>query len=88
VGVLLYPNPRRPRAEVVAAAEAGLRRFNAGKPGGSKVQRALVLPDGPDAAHGEITDKGYIAQALARTLRREAVVRLFADPPPAEVMVF
>jgi feruloyl-CoA synthase len=88
VGVLFYPNPKRPRAEVTAAVQAGLARFNAGKAGGSKVQRALVLPDGPDAAHGEITDKGYIAQALARTLRGEAVARLFAEPPPADVMVF
>jgi feruloyl-CoA synthase len=52
------------------------------------VRRALVLPDGPDAAHGEITDKGYIAQALARTMRAGAVQRLFSDPPPADVMVF
>ena len=78
----------RPRAEVVDAVQAGLQRFNASKAGGSKVRRALVLPDGPDAAHGEITDKGYIAQALARRLREGAVTRLFADPAPPDVMVF
>ena len=35
--------------------------------------RALVLPDAPDAASGEITDKGYIAQALARRAAPAAV---------------
>ena len=50
--------------------------------------RALVLPDAPRAAAGEITDKGYIAQALARGLRAEAIARLFADPPSSDVMVF
>jgi feruloyl-CoA synthase len=47
-----------------------------------------VLTDGPDAASGEITDKGYIAQALARSRRADSVTRLFADPPPSDVMVF
>jgi feruloyl-CoA synthase len=88
VGLLLYPHPALPRADVEAAARAGLSRFNAGAKGGGRVARALVLPDGPDAAHGEITDKGYIAQSLARTRRAADVQRLFADPPPPDVMVF
>jgi feruloyl-CoA synthase len=89
VGLLLYPNPRLPRTEVEAAARAGLEAFNArAKGSGGRVARALVLPDGPDAIHGEITDKGYIAQALARTRRAEAVARLFADPVSSDVMVF
>jgi len=89
VGLLLYPSPGRPRAEVEAAVRDGLARFNAAAQGaGSRIARALLLPDGPDAAHGEITDKGYIAQALARRLRAPAVVRLFADPCPPEVMEF
>ncbi|RAK60069.1 feruloyl-CoA synthase [Phenylobacterium hankyongense] len=89
VGLLLYPNPGLPRAEVEATAKAGLEAFNAhAKGAGGRVARALVLPDGPDAAHGEVTDKGYIAQPLARSLRAGAVARLFADPPPPDVMVF
>ncbi|MEO8114641.1 MAG: feruloyl-CoA synthase [Phenylobacterium sp.] len=89
VGLLLYPNPTLPRAEVVAAVRAGLAAFNArAKGAGGRVARALVLPDGPDAAHGEITDKGYIAQSLAHARRGEAVAQLFADPPPPDVMVF
>jgi feruloyl-CoA synthase len=89
VGLLLYPNPTLPRAEIEAAVRAGLTAFNArAKGSGGKVARALVLPDAPDAVHGEITEKGYIAQSLARTRRAEFVTRLFADPPSPEVMVF
>jgi len=89
VGLLLYPNPTMPRPEIEAAVRDGLARFNAqAKAAGGRVARALVLPDAPDAAHGEITDKGYIAQALARRLRADAAGRLFADPKPADVMEF
>ncbi|THD81993.1 MAG: feruloyl-CoA synthase [Phenylobacterium sp.] len=89
VGLLLYPNPSLPRPEVEAAARAGLAAFNArAKGAGGRVARALVLDSIPDAAHGEITDKGYIAQALARRLRAAAVAQLFADPPTSDVMEF
>jgi feruloyl-CoA synthase len=89
VGLLLYPNPKLPRAEVETAVREGLARFNArAKGSGGRVVRALVLESAPDAAHGEITDKGYIAQALARRLRAEALKRLFANPPPPDVMEF
>jgi feruloyl-CoA synthase len=89
VGLLLYPNPRLPNADVAAAARLGLEAFNARARGsGGRVARALVLPDAPDPVSGEITDKGYIAQALARQRRADAVSRLFADPPPPDVMVF
>jgi feruloyl-CoA synthase len=89
VGLLLYPNPRLSFDEVAAAVRAGLQAFNAKARGsGGRVDRALVLPDAPDPVSGEITDKGYIAQALARTRRAEAILRLFADPPPSDVMVF
>ena len=89
VGLLLYPNPTLPRAEVEAQVREAIARFNArAKGAGGRIARALVLETGPDAAHGEITDKGYIAQALARRLREAAVRRLFADPPPSDVMEF
>jgi feruloyl-CoA synthase len=47
-----------------------------------------VLPDGPDPGSGEITDKGYIAQSLARARRAPAVERLLAAQPSSDVMVF
>ncbi|MBI1200021.1 MAG: AMP-binding protein [Phenylobacterium sp.] len=89
LGLLLYPSPKHDRAAIEAAVRAGLAAFNArAKGSGGRIARALVLPDGPDAAAGEITDKGYIAQSLARTRRAAAIERLFADPPPPDVMVF
>jgi feruloyl-CoA synthase len=89
VGLLLYPDPRLAPDEIAAAVRKGLDAFNARARGsGGRVARALVLPDAPDPVSGEITDKGYIAQALARQRRGEAVARLFADPPTPDVMVF
>ena len=89
VGLLLYPNPTMQRDQIHAAVRAGLEAFNARSKGsGGKVARALVLPDAPDAASGEITDKGYIAQSLARVRRAEAADRLFAAPASSDVMVF
>ncbi len=89
VGLLLYPNPVMALADVIAAARTGLSAFNAkARSSGGRVARALVLPDAPDPISGEITDKGYIAQALARQRRAEAIQRLFADPVSSDVMVF
>ena len=89
VGLLLYPNPRLAADEVAAAVRAGIVAFNANARGsGGRVARALVLRSPPDAASGEITDKGYIAQALARQRHAMAILKLFADPPPSDVMVF
>ena len=89
VGLLLYPNPRLPPPAIEAAVRAGLEAYNTQARGsGGRVARALVLPDAPDAPSGEITDKGYIAQALARQRRAGAIARLFADPPSFDVMVF
>ncbi|HEX3888924.1 MAG TPA: feruloyl-CoA synthase [Phenylobacterium sp.] len=89
VGLLLYPNPRLTPDEITTAVRVGLKAFNAKAQGsGGRVARALVLSDGPDAASGEITDKGYIAQALARQRRALEVVRLFDDAPDPGVMAF
>jgi feruloyl-CoA synthase len=89
VGLLLYPNPALSRAEVEATARRGLASFNRTAPGiGGRVARALVLDAPPDHASGEITDKGYISQALARGRHAPQVARLFAETPDADVMVF
>ncbi|MBX3485826.1 AMP-binding protein [Phenylobacterium sp.] len=89
VGLLLYPNPTLPRADIEAAVRQGLAAFNArAKSAGGRVARALVLPDPPDPNAGEITDKGYIAQPVARAVRSAAADRLFANPAPSDVMVF
>ncbi|WP_309090565.1 feruloyl-CoA synthase [Phenylobacterium sp.] len=88
IGLLLYPNPTLDRAEVETAVRDGLSRYNVQAGVGSKVARALVLPGPPDPNSGEITDKGYIAQSLARAKHAEAARRLYADPPSSDVMVF
>lgn len=89
VGLLLYPNPMLPRDQIEAAVRAGLVTHNArAKGSGGKVTRAFVLTQPPDPNSGEITDKGYIAQSLARTRYAASVARLFANPAPHDVMVF
>ncbi len=65
----------------------GLSRLNAAsRGGGGKVARALILDGAPDAASGELTDKGYINQALARERRPIELARLFAAEPDADVI--
>ena len=73
---------------VRAAIRAGLERLNGLAKGGARVTRALVLDGAPDAACGELTDKGYINQALARERRPDELARLFAEEPDDRVMVF
>ncbi|MFD3266449.1 feruloyl-CoA synthase [Phenylobacterium ferrooxidans] len=89
VGLMFYPNPDLAPDAVAAAVRLGLEAFNArAKGAGGRIGRALVLDGPPDAGAGEITDKGYIAQALARSRRAQTVTKLFADPPSPDVMVF
>jgi feruloyl-CoA synthase len=89
VGLLLYPSASAPRETIAAAVRAGIEAFNGrAKGSGGRVARALVLAGGPDPNAGEITDKGYIAQSIARTLRAADIERLYADPAPSDVMVF
>ena len=93
VGLMLFLDPKAclrigdPEA-VRAAIRSGLERLNGiAKSGGGKVARALVLDGAPDAASGELTDKGYINQALARERRPTELARLFAEEPDDGVMV-
>lgn len=94
VGLMLFLDAkaceRLGNAEAVRAKIVeGLGRMNASaKGGGGKVQRALILEGAPDAASGELTDKGYINQALARDRRPAELARLFADQPDDGVMRF
>jgi feruloyl-CoA synthase len=92
VGLLLFLNPTaaagRSPGEIRVAARQGLLAHNAQAAGASgRVDRALMLEGAPDAHSGEITDKGYINQTLARSRRRDDIARLFADPPAEGVIV-
>ena len=74
-------------AAVKAALAEGVRRLNAEARGGSaRVTRVLIQRDTPDLRSGELTDKGYINQALARSRRADDLARLFAAQPDDEVM--
>jgi feruloyl-CoA synthase len=94
VGLLLFLNhPFCERlgseAAVREAIRAGLEGLNArAKGSGGRVLRALILPGSPDVASGEITDKGYINQALARERRAFEVERLFANPADPDILTF
>ena len=93
VGLLLFPDVVQSQGlggpeAVRAVVAAGLARlYAAAKGSGGKVARALILDHAPDPLSGEITDKGYINQALARSRRPAEVERLFAAAPDAEVIV-
>jgi feruloyl-CoA synthase len=88
VGLLIFLNPNHATGDARAAVRAGLERLNAGASGGGgKVARALILEGHPDLHSGEITDKGYINQTLARQRRAGDVTRLFATPADKEVIV-
>lgn len=65
-----------------------LTRFNATQPGSStRIGRVLLMAEPPNSDANEITDKGYINQRAALERRRPLVERLYADPPPAGVIV-
>ena len=93
VGLMLFLDPaynaRHTPAETRAAIEAGLAKMNAAaKGGGGRIWRAVILDGVPDAASGELTDKGYINQALARGRRPAELARLFAAEPDEGVITF
>ncbi len=74
--------------EIRDAIRAGLAAHNAAGGGGSgRVERALILGDQPHAPSGEITDKGYINQTLARARRRVDIARMFDESPDPEVIL-
>jgi feruloyl-CoA synthase len=74
--------------EVVEFVRAGLRRHNAEAGGSSvRVARVLLLREPPSIDGNEITDKGYINQRATLQRRASLVEKLYANPPPADVIV-
>ena len=49
--------------------------------------RLIILDTPPSLNDGEITDKGYINQRTALTLRADAVQRLYADTLGQDVIL-
>jgi feruloyl-CoA synthase len=71
---------RDPR--VLAKIAEGLRAHNAANPGSStQIRRAILMPEPPSLDAGEITDKGYVNQAVALARRGGEIERLYRDPP-------
>jgi feruloyl-CoA synthase len=74
---------------VRAALVEGLRRHNTQEGGTAttRIARCLILTEPPSIDAGEITDKGYLNQRAVLAQRATLVDRLYADPPPADVIV-
>ena len=76
-----------PHEEMAGYLREGLRALRDEGAGSSQTPtRALLLPDAPDAAAGEITDKGYVNQRLVLTRRAADVQALYAKPPDPRVV--
>ena len=71
------------RARIAAALAAR----NAGAGSSARVRRAIVAAEPPSIDAGEITDKGYLNQRAVLERRVALVDRLYAEPPPADVLV-
>jgi feruloyl-CoA synthase len=90
IGVLIFLTEaarKLPHDDVVANVRQALRVLKASGAGSSQVPtRALLLPDVPSLATGEITDKGYINQRLVLQRRAGDVERLYASPASPSVI--
>ena len=73
---------------VVGHLREGLARHNADQTGSStRIARVLLMAEPPSIDANEITDKGYINQRAVLERRADLVDRLYAEPPPEEVIV-
>jgi feruloyl-CoA synthase len=73
---------------VVDLFRYGFERHNATESGSSsRFERITLLEVPPRLDKNETTDKGYINQGAVLTHRADIVERLYADPPPAGVVV-
>jgi feruloyl-CoA synthase len=90
IGALIFLNEagRALPAEQLAQQVGQALRVMRAEGGGSSQTpaRALVLPDAPSIAAGEITDKGYVNQRLVLTRRAPAVQALYSDEPSASII--
>ena len=65
---------------VIEAIRTGLEKHNAQHPNAaSRIARIILQSTPPQADAGEITEKGYINQNKAQTLRQKDVERLYSN---------
>lgn len=89
VGALAFPNPNFDGDQHALRKQVGaaLRELALGATGSSTfIARVLVLSTPPDAASGEITDKGAVSQKAVLRNRACDIARLFAEPRHPEVI--
>ena len=90
IGLLIFLSEagrQLPREEMARHVQAALRALRAESAGSSQAPaRALVLPDAPNMALGEITDKGYINQRLTLQRRASEVQAMYAPEADARVI--
>ncbi|MFZ4650705.1 MAG: feruloyl-CoA synthase [Rubrivivax sp.] len=90
IGVLVFLSeagralPAGAVADHIRSALAGLKAEHGGS--SQTPTRALVLPDAPSMAAGEITDKGYLNQRLTLQRRAADVEALYAVPADLRVI--
>jgi feruloyl-CoA synthase len=76
-----------PTAELNQKMAQALQHMKAEGGGSSQTPtRLLALADGPNAAEGEITDKGYVNQRMVLARRAADVQALYATPTDARVV--
>lgn len=90
IGVLIFlteAGRHLPREQIAAHVQKGLRALKDEGSGSSQTPtRALLLPDAPSMATGEITDKGYVNQRLVLARRAADVEALYAAPADARII--
>ena len=74
--------------DVIEAVRSGLANHNAQNPNAaSRIARVILQSTPPQADAGEITEKGYINQNKAQTLRADAVEQLYSTPHTNGVII-
>ena len=90
IGMLVFlteAGRKLPVEQIAEHVRSGLRALKQEGGGSSQTPtRALLLPDAPSMAAGEITDKGYVNQRLVLARRAADVETLYAAPPDARVL--
>ena len=85
---MLPPQPCSPTRASLPRSRGSSRRWRSRDRGTSaRVCRAILLAEPPSLDIGETTDKGSINQRAVLARRAALVEELYADPPPASVIV-
>ncbi len=92
VGALVFATEaarQMPAADLADKIKSALKALKNEGGGSSQTPlRALVLPDSPNLAAGEITDKGYVNQRMVLSRRVADVEALYAAAPGDPAVIF